>query len=781
MKNYLDLIPISYKIHKKQSRMTRICIILAVFLITTIFGMAEMELRGQNKQAKWDYGEWHAGFKSLSDEQAEMISVWPEVSACTRYNTLNYRLNMNYQVEGTDAVIAGFDESALDIFPSLQIKEGTFPGQQGEVMVAENMKKRLDLSLGDKIILSMPEDEKVYTITGFTENFPMLVKQDVYGLMMNVDEFRKLSLKDCEDNYDQLLYVKFSPWCNIQKSIKEIQDRLNIPDENVGRNEMLLLTMGQSKDSTIMLMYLAAAVLAMLVSAAGILMIGSSLNSNVAKRTEFFGMLRCLGADRKQVIRFVRKEALRWCRSAVPIGLLLGVMVVWVLCAILKVISPKYFAGMPDFGISVVSLIFGAGIGVVTVMLASRAPARRAAKVSPLEAVSGNANVQAAVRKAAGTRLLHIDISLGIHHAFGNKKNFILMTGSFSFSIILFLAFTTMVDFMHHGITSLRPYSPDISVISADNTCSIDHELVNRFMEEPDVKRAYGRMFAYDIPAQTNEGQATVILVSYEKFQFDWAKDSLLSGDMKEVIEGKGVLTVYAPDNPIKVGDTIRADFGSGTNEVIVSGMISNCPFDKDPGEGILICSEEMFRNLTGEEDYTIIDLQLQRSADDETAERIRTLAGDNIWLSDKRMDNAQAKGTAWAFGLFVYGFLAVIALISVFNIVNSIAMSVSARMKQYGAMRAIGADSRQLVKMIAAQAGTYGICGIIAGCILGLPINRFLYQLLVTERWGEQWYIPFSSLGIIVCIVLGSVALAIYRPAKQIRDMSVVETISAQ
>lgn len=598
---------------------------------------------------------------------------------------------------------------------------------------------------------------------------------------MNIDEFRQLSIKDAEDNHDFLLYVKFSPWCNIQKCIKEIQERLEIPDEKVGRNEMLLLTMGQSKDSTIMLMYLAAAVLAMLVSTAGILMISSSLNSNIAQRTEFFGLLRCLGADRKQVIHFVRKEALGLCKSAVPAGLFAGVVIVWVLCAVLKAVSPKYFAGMPDFGISIVSIIFGTGIGVLTVMLSSGAPARRAARVSPLSAVSGNSSTQTSVRKAAGTRFIPIDVSLGIHHAFGSRKNFILMTGSFSFSIILFLAFNVTVDFMHHGITSLRPYSPDISVISADNTCSIDYGLREKFMKEPDVKRAYGRMFAYHIPARTKEGQVTVNLISYEEFQFGWAKDSLLEGELKAAMEGKGVLTVYAPDNPVKAGDTVTADFGNGTKEAVVCGMISNCPFDKEAGEGILICSEEMFRDLTGKENYTIIDIQLKKSADEETAERIRTLAGENIRLSDRRMDNAQARGTSWAFGLFVYGFLTIIALISVINIVNSIAMSVSARMKQYGAMRAVGMDSGQLFKMIAAEAASYGICGIIAGCMLGLPINRFLYRLLVTARWGEQWYIPFSSLGIIIFIVAGSVVLAVLRPARQVRDMSAAEIISAQ
>ena len=36
MRNYLDLVPISAKVHKKQNRMSVFCIVLAVLLVTTI-------------------------------------------------------------------------------------------------------------------------------------------------------------------------------------------------------------------------------------------------------------------------------------------------------------------------------------------------------------------------------------------------------------------------------------------------------------------------------------------------------------------------------------------------------------------------------------------------------------------------------------------------------------------------------------------------------------------------------------------------------------------------
>ncbi|MDF2869087.1 MAG: transporter permease [Anaerocolumna sp.] len=45
MKSYLSLITISAKVHKRQNRMTLICIIFAVFLVTAVFSMADMGVR----------------------------------------------------------------------------------------------------------------------------------------------------------------------------------------------------------------------------------------------------------------------------------------------------------------------------------------------------------------------------------------------------------------------------------------------------------------------------------------------------------------------------------------------------------------------------------------------------------------------------------------------------------------------------------------------------------------------------------------------------------------
>lgn len=204
-------------------------------------------------------------------------------------------------------------------------------------------------------------------------------------------------------------------------------------------------------------------------------------------------MLRCLGATKKQIMRFVRYEGIYWCKAAIPLGLVSSVFVIWILSAVMRMISPNWFSYMPHFGISWISIVVSTILGLVTVLLAARSPAKRAARVSPLTAVSGNTGHTVSFRKAANTKKIRIETALGVHHAKARKKNYILMTGAFAVCITLFLTFSTLVGFMKNAFTP-PVWTPDLSIASEANTCSLNKALLEEVVQNKTVKRAYGRM-----------------------------------------------------------------------------------------------------------------------------------------------------------------------------------------------------------------------------------------------------------------------------------------------
>lgn len=786
MKHYLDMVSISGKVHKRQNRMSVFCIVLAVFLVTAIFGMADMFVRSQIAQAQMDYGRYHIAIRDITDEEAALISRRPEIETAARYGVLNFQGDGSYTFFGKEAVLAGCDREYVTKLLVDIVDEGGFPKNDDEVMVTKNAKDLLGLKIGDSVTINRWNDRDItYRISGFCKNTSKTMSEDFYGFFLTTSAYREIYPARKRENltdFDSLLLLQFTKTSQMQNTIDRLREECGLSEEQVIENAMLLGLLGQSSDSFMVQIYIVAMVLSVLVLSAGIMMIASSLNSNVAQRTEFFGLMRCVGATPKQVMKLVRREALGWCRFAIPTGIFAGVAVIWILCGILKLSGPEYFGTIPVFSVSTPGILAGAVVGVLTVFLAARSPAKRAAGVSPLAAVLGSASGQNPVRKAADTHFFKVETALGIHHAKSGRKNFILMVLSFSLCVVLFLSFSVVVTFINHALTPLRPWTEDLSIASPDQTCSVDRGLLEKLEKNPVVKASYGRMFSCHVPAVINGANSKADLISYEEKQFSWAGDYLLEGSIKEARRKKnGGLIVYNPLNAVTVGDVVVLEQDGRKVEIKITGILSQCPFYSDAGVETIICSEDTFSNITGQSDYTVIDVQLRRNATDEDVNAIRQMAGRDLLFSDERMENNSTRGVYLCAWLFLYGFLALIVLITISHIVNSIALSVAARTKEYGIFRAIGLDIRQLGKMVVAEAGTYTFFGIAMGTFLGLVFHKILFERMVNFRWGDVWQIPWGELGVIVLVMLLSVVVAVYGPIKRLCGMSVVENIGEQ
>lgn len=783
MKHYLNLVPISAKIHCRQSKMTRICITLAVFLVAVMFGLADMYLQGVIQKQMQDSGNWHYQFNSIDAQTAAFISARSQVEISGWYNT--FSSDAGYSVGGIHVAVSAQNKSVFeDIFLG-EITEGEYPDTTNEIAVSACLKDSGSLLLNETIELSCPDGSTAsYLVVGFLNDIDSarLGAEGAQTVVLAPEGIAALSAS-ADTSVTESYIVRFSRYCNIPDVVAAIKEQIHISDEQMTGNFPLLSIEGQLEGETgINQIYQVALILSLIVMLTCILMISSSLNSNVAERTEFFGMLRCLGATKRQIMRFVRFEGLYWCKTAIPTGIILSILVVWILSAAMRALNREWFSEIPRCTISWVSMIAGALLGLLTVLLAARSPAKRAAKVSPLTAVSGNAGKTALFRKAADTRRFKIETALGIHHAMARKRNYILMTGAFAICITLFLTFSTLVDFMENAFMP-PAYTPELSIASETNTCSIDNGSLEQIKQNRAVKHAYGRMFAYDISAKRAAEKFNANVISYEENQFQWAADELISGSVNPVMQQENqILFVQSENIDVKAGDTITLSVNDTEYTVTVAGILSDSPFARIKGTETIFCSEKTFTELTGQTDYTIIDVQFQNNATGEDVKEVEAIfSDDNVVFRDKLSQVQQQRNLYHAFSVLIYGFLSIIVAITIFHIMNTINKSIAARVKEYGAMRAIGMSSRQLTKMVVSEAGIYAVSGVIWGCIIGLPVHWGIYVSLIKNFWGTAWSLPFVPLGLIIAIVLGTSFLAVRESAKRLHDMSIVENINAQ
>ena len=483
MKSYLGLIPLSAKVRRRQNRMTVLCILMAVLLVTAIFSMADMAIRMETARVIDTHGHWHAMLRSLPEETADAITAEPEVKAFARYDGLNFALAEDYTMDGKPCVVVGGDEAILtEIYDDLA--EGHFPQSPDEILLSRRAKAMLSVEVGDQVTLHTPAGEFVYTISGFGADVTISSDASVVGAVLNWDAFA--SLADAEGyTMAPVWFVRLQDGANARKVLDRWRQQYGLTDETLSENTALLGLSGFSSDSYVMGMYLVAAVLFVLVLAAGVFMIAGSLNSQTAQRTQFYGMLRCIGASKAQIMHLVRWEALYWCRTAVPLGVAFGILLTWGLCALLRFGAGSEFVKIPLFAVSPVGIVCGVVVGVLTVLLSSLAPARRAAGVSPVAAVSGNDTRGSRAARPMRRTGRRVEVALGIHHAVESRKNLLLMTGSFALSILLILAFSVMVQWVQLALNPLQPWAPDVFYSSPANACEIPRTLPTRWRRSP--------------------------------------------------------------------------------------------------------------------------------------------------------------------------------------------------------------------------------------------------------------------------------------------------------
>lgn len=75
MKSYLSLVPISAKVRKRQNRMTILCIVISVLLVTAIFSIADMFIRTESSGLQEKHGNWHIQLADVSQDVGEEIRV----------------------------------------------------------------------------------------------------------------------------------------------------------------------------------------------------------------------------------------------------------------------------------------------------------------------------------------------------------------------------------------------------------------------------------------------------------------------------------------------------------------------------------------------------------------------------------------------------------------------------------------------------------------------------------------------------------------------------------
>ncbi|MGE5528267.1 MAG: ABC transporter permease [Patescibacteria group bacterium] len=802
MKGYLALAPRHLAIHGRKTRLSLLSVAISVALVVGIFSMLDAFLQFEKIQVIHDHGNYHLSLRDATEDETRIIASRIEVKNAGTFVELG-----RGTVNGVPCELGALDESfAANL--NLRLLEGRYPARANEILIERwaSDSRHLNAGPGATAAVAFPDGTtREFTVSGICDDWAFMKATGVPGVLVSMACARSIPAKQ------RLLLIECKDRIDIRRLKREIAGSLGIAADRLGQNNYLLAVIGQSDYKAAVGLYYVGAILFLIVLVAGVVMIYNTFNISVLERVRQFGLLRCVGASKAQIGKLVRREGLILAARALPLGVPLGVAVTFACCAILKFYNSHLFAAIPIFYLSPAGIAAGVAIGLLTVYLATLLPAKKAARVSPVQAVTGSGGLGAPKARKRGllTGLFPAAVAMGIGNAVMKKKTLVLISASIALGIIMFLGFNVLVDFLYVSLKTTKPYTPDISLVAQEG---LDRGLYARLARLDGVKHAYGRMFGYvdttfdasrlsetykqktgGIEKDANGLFAAAEdswLISYDPMQLKWARTDLLAGTLSADIlnERNGIVAVanttrnniIVETANLRLGDKVRIKTATGTRVFTVMAVLRSVPFsDAKPSLTTFITTEELFTKILGASPYKVIDLQLRRENQAQTMAQIKKMCAKEIKILDSRQKNREMDQTFLTMAVFVYGFVAVIALISLFNLVNTMNTSVLSKTKYLGVMRAVGMSGRQLDGMIAAEAATYGLSGCVAGCVLGVLLQRALVTGFLTTV-QIAWRFPLAQVAGVTILTLLVTWLSTIGPLKRIKAGGIPETIAS-
>ncbi|WP_270474706.1 ABC transporter permease [Clostridium cochlearium] len=828
MKKYGHLTYRYLKEQKKRTILTILGIVLSVALVTAIGTMLmSIKTKFVNDCIK-DNGHYHGEFVGIDKEQVNKINNNVDVDniSVTSNDTTAIISNISKEERETNPLaplhrylnIKAYGSSALSMIP-INIKEGRLPQKENEIAVEYWVPDYLSgkPKIGDKIKLDVGErivkensskdeegetketfnktGEREYTIVGVTA--PKLSWPGVYitqGITF-LDENKLASDK----KYN--VYVKLNSVKDVYKNCENIAKNLGMEKEktskgiygyNIEYNEQLLRLYAKSLDKSINegLTALVAFIVGLIIIST-IAVIYNIFNISVLERVSQFGILRCTGAAPNQIKKLVLKEALILSFIGIPLGLASGVLAMKIVIGVVKVLLKDEI----NVVISPIVFIISAIIGLITIYLSAIGPAQKASKVSPLEAVRNTGSLKKEKFKKR-KRFRTINKVFGIEGEIAyknlNMKDFMLWKrGGSNTGISLSI---------YNEITNFKDVEKVYKVMYDGRPILIPREKVNPKLFElrPSFKErikdeqlvlssngiiSYGDNILPELKKYLREGTVDKEKLNNENGVILIKTNSLYNEETKK----SSVFDIadYKVGDEIKIIDKkkLKDIDESNIKRVKVIGILDKGILDNEYNYSptmTLITSEEVYKNITGNNDIRRMFIQLKEGSNkDNLSEYLKVLnkKDPGYQYFDFQEESKRNRDKAIAINIFLYGFVSVITLIGCLNIINTISTNLLLRKRELAMIRAVGMDRGKMSKMICIEGIYYGVIASIYGGIIGTVLSYELFKIMQNLR-DFQWAFPIKE---ILTAVIGAIIISListYIPLRKINKENVIENI---
>ena len=727
-------------------------------------------------------------------------------------------------IENTGGPSIGVDLQAGSALETLTVREGRPPVGPAEVAIDAATAERVGIAVGDEIQVAVAGGLRDVTVTGTVglgdtdgfagaalTAFDLETAQAVLG---QPGTFQEIAVAG-EDGVDD---------ADLATRIGAV-----LPEavEAVTAAQASAETSAEIKEG------LGFFTTALLVFAGISLFVGAFLIFNtfsmlVAQRAKELALLRALGASRRQVTGSVLVEALVVGLFASIIGFALGVGVAVGLRGLLAALGIDLPEG--DLVLAPRTLVVSLVVGVGVTAFAALLPARRAARVAPVEAMrdSGPAEerslrrrgVVGAVLLLAGVVLLAVGLAqvelvvvglgaavtffgvatlsplvarpvasvlaapfarMGVPGRLGraNAVRSPRRTSATAAALMIGLALVSAVSVLGASLKESvgavvdRSFGADF-VLTSSSFQGFSSTVADRLREAPELDSV--------LAVRSSELRVRDTTADVTGLDPDAALDVLqidvVEGDLSSLDEGAlAVQDTVADALGLSIGDRVPVTWSeTGDAELVIGAVYAANDFLSR-----LAVGEQVFVDNTGSDLLEAIGVTTADGTSAADARRaVDAVVADlpTVQVQDQAEFIEGQRGQVDQLLNAITVLLVLSVVIAVLGIVNTLALSVVERTRELGLLRAVGLQRRQLRRMIRVESVVIALYGALLGLVVGIGFGWALVRAL-RDQGITEFSLPVGRLVLVVVAAAFAGVLAAALPARRAARLDVLEAVA--
>ena len=578
--------------------------------------------------------------------------------------------------------------------------------------------------------------------------------------------------------------------------------------------------------STFLLVFAAVAILV------GAFIIQNTFRIIVAQRLRELALLRAIGATSRQIVRMVVTEAALVGLIASALGVGAGILLTYGMREALGLVGFTFPRG--DLVVEPRTVVLGMVVGVVITVASAVLPAIKASSVPPVAALRAGAGhtKRASLRNRAiiglsvtglgvtglvvglvwlgitwvggGALFLFLGVAIlaplvarpvgsflgwPLPHLFGlpgllakeNTRRQPRRTAATASALMIGIALVSFVAVLSSSLKDsvdqslLQTFVADLTITSVNS--GVSEDFVKELTDWEDlaavspVRVGPVRITTADGSREEVTSIAAIDPVTVEQV---WATGA--EPGIEAVVEGMIVETNHMDDSGWAVGDTLTLEFPNGeTTDLEVTGTLASEAF------GGIFISEERFLQYYRLTAPALVLVAVDEGADlDETQQSVQDMAADYplIQIQTKSELATDFENQIGQLVAVFNGLLALAIVIAILGITNTLALSVTERIREIGLLRAVGMVRRQVSRMVRWEAVVVAVFGAVLGVLLG-GVLGWAVQLALADDGFEIFSLPTTQLLIYVALAGVAGVIAGILPARSASRIKILDAIA--